>query len=76
MKHTCHANGCTKPCAPEKLMCSSHWKQVPEHLQKDVYKHYTPGQCRNMNLLKVEWLRAARRAINSVAGLPYDNIPY
>ncbi len=76
MKHTCHAKDCKENCQPTKLMCRNHWSQVPDDLKKAVYKHYTKGQCNNMGLIKVEWLRAARRAINAVAGIPTGKLPY
>lgn len=76
MSHKCHANKCEKNCQPEKLMCRDHWAQVPEYLKQEVFKYYTAGQCKDVNLIKIEWLRAARRSINHVAGIPTGKLPY
>jgi hypothetical protein len=64
--HRCHAKGCTIKVKPEMLMCSKHWKMVPKNIQKEVWNHYRPGQCRDKNPSK-EWMKAADEAINSVA---------
>lgn len=67
MKHTCHANSCDNECKPEHLVCSRCWKYHDTELAKAVYKHYTPGQCSNVNKIKPEWLRAARLFLNDIA---------
>lgn len=63
MSHRCHAKGCNKYCSPTKLMCFSCWSKVSYKTQQLVYKYYTPGQCNNISLIKMEWLRAAKQAI-------------
>jgi hypothetical protein len=42
--HRCHARGCQTPVPPAKLMCCRHWRQVPRALQREVWRHYRPGQ--------------------------------
>lgn len=65
-EHHCHALGCDRPCAPERLMCVQHWKRVPAAQRQEVWNHYREGQCRDKNP-SLAWLIAARRAICSVA---------
>lgn len=43
-KHTCHADGCTKPIAPAYLMCPAHWRMVPAEIQRRIWLLYRPGQ--------------------------------
>lgn len=66
MSHTCHANFCKKHCRPELLMCPSHWRMVPEDVQRDVYTNYRRGQCDDMRPSQ-EWFDAAQTAIACVA---------
>lgn len=66
MAHSCHANGCNKPCRPELLMCPAHWRMVPEDVQRAVYAHYRHGQCVDMRPSQ-EWFNAAQEAIACVA---------
>lgn len=47
-EHTCHANFCTTPCKPSRLMCAKHWAMVPKPQQDRVYATYRPGQCDDM----------------------------
>jgi hypothetical protein len=44
MSHTCHADGCKVAVSPKLFMCASHWAMVPHPLQREVWKHYRPGQ--------------------------------
>jgi hypothetical protein len=67
MEHYCHAIGCRIHVQPERLFCTAHWRMVPRHLQRAVWDTYTPGQCKKMKLVSLEWMLAARRAIYSVA---------
>lgn len=66
--HTCHAGGCGVPCPPKMLMCPDHWDRVPRDVQRLVRQHYQPGQERWQMRPSPEWLRAARMAIDAVAG--------
>lgn len=66
MLHACHALGCTVQVQAKYLMCRPHWAMVPRQLQGQVWKHYRPGQCEDKQP-SVEWLQAARRAIDAVA---------
>lgn len=64
--HTCHAFACITKCRPEHLMCAYHWRMVPPELQREVWRHYRPGQCDDMRPSK-EWFYAADMAIAAVA---------
>ncbi len=66
MSHTCHVNQCTARVPPTMLMCLSHWRMVPQHLQADVQHSYQPGQC-SSGRPSALWLKAARAALNHVA---------
>ena len=65
MTHTCHARGCETPCKPELLMCPKHWRMVPAHIQKAVYKNYRHGQCDDKRPSQA-WHDAADAAIRAV----------
>ena len=67
-KHTCHAIGCGRDCAPKLLMCARHWAMVPKHLQQRVYDTYRAGQEIDKHPSR-EWVFAARAAVNSVQEL-------
>lgn len=64
-QHRCHARGCSVPVPKEKLLCLKHWRLVPKTLQHEVWRHYRPGQCDDMNPSK-EWHKAADAAIAAV----------
>lgn len=64
--HTCHAKGCNRIVPPKLLMCANHWRRVPVHLQREVWKHYRPGQEVDKNPAD-EYLQAAENAIEAVA---------
>jgi len=66
--HHCHAYACITRCRPEHLMCATHWRMVPSDLQSEVWKHYRPGQCEDMQP-SPEWFVAAETAIAAVATL-------
>lgn len=66
MPHTCHAKGCNTQCKPEYLMCPHHWHMVPGAIQREVYKHYRPGQCTGDPAPSPEWHEAADKAIKAV----------
>ncbi len=65
MKHYCHAYKCQTEVPPEMLMCRRHWGMVPSKLKSRVKKEYQRGQCETRQV-SVEWLKAAREAINAV----------
>ncbi len=64
--HHCHALGCTKACAPERLFCPAHWFEVPSSLQDAVWASYREGQCDDKNPSK-DWHQAADAAIGFLA---------
>jgi hypothetical protein len=66
LNHTCHARGCETPCKPEMLMCGKHWRMVPAHIQRAVYKHYRAGQCDDKKPSRA-WHDAADAAIKAVS---------
>jgi len=65
MTHHCHARNCTTAVPPEKLMCLRHWRMVPKAIQREVWKHYRPGQCDDKKPSEA-WHRAADAAIAAV----------
>ena len=64
-EHHCHARGCTRACPPEHLMCWKHWRMVPDHLQRAVWRNYRPGQCDDKDPSEA-WHEAADAAIEAV----------
>ena len=66
MPHKCHAEGCNVAGPPRLLMCLKHWRMVPRHLQKEVWRYYRPGQ----EITKdpsPEYLEVMQKAIESVS---------
>ena len=68
MGHKCHIPECGTRVPPTMLICRKHWDQVPNNLRAEVYRTYRPGQC-SSGRPSVEWLKAARYAINAVTGM-------
>lgn len=66
MEHHCHARGCLVEVKPEMLMCFQHWRQVPQKIQRAVWKHYRSGQCDDKRP-SLEWHEAADAAIGFIA---------
>lgn len=60
--HTCHAYGCTTPVPPKMFMCLPHWRQVPKALQREIWRHYQPGQENRKVAPTEEYLDATKRA--------------
>lgn len=65
--HKCHIPNCKREVQRRLLMCPEHWAQVPIHLQIPVKDHFHPKQCKG-GKPSIEWLRAARYAINHIMG--------
>lgn len=65
MSHRCHARGRSLEVEPKLLMCLRHWRRVPKPLQREVWRHYRPGQ-ENDKLPSREYLTAANAAIDAV----------
>ncbi len=64
--HKCHAYLCEKPVQPRMLMCKKHWTMVPAEIQARVKDNFIPEQCSGKIRPSMEWLKAAREAINHV----------
>lgn len=64
--HECPRDGCTRPVDAGKLMCAEDWRQVPEPLQKAVYRAWNRGQGRGSRA----HLAAMVAAIRAVNGKP------
>lgn len=47
-------------------MCGKHWAIVPVSLRMPVVNNYRKGQCADRRP-SIEWLKAAREALNFVA---------
>lgn len=69
MKHHCHVNKCQTRTEPRLLMCARHWAMVPIEMRADVNKAFNPEQCSKRVRPSMEWLTAARAALNYVAKL-------
>lgn len=65
-KHTCHAYKCEVEVRPSLLMCKKHWEMVPKEIQSRVLQHFNPKQCEKFRRPSMEWLKAAREAVNFV----------
>lgn len=70
-EHRCHAVFCSRPCAPERLMCPQHWRMVPEEIQKKMWAEYRVGQCDDKRPSSA-WLDAANAAIDAVRDLEME----
>ena len=66
--HLCFARDCKKTCTREKLMCVAHWRLVPPHIQRAVYKSYRLGQGVGPDDTKPspEWMEAVEAAVQAV----------
>ena len=50
-------------------MCRWHWRKVPRDVQAAVWAHFNPAQCKPGGPRpSVEWLAAARQALNWATG--------
>lgn len=65
-KHLCHAEGCSVEVPPKMLMCLRHWRMVPQVVQREVWRHYVPGQEIRKDPTR-EYLAAMKNAIEAVA---------
>ncbi len=78
MSHKCHAYKCTKEVPPKMFMCLKHWKLVPAQMQRDIWRHYKPGQEIRKDPTS-EYLKASQRAIFCViireSGVAEKDIP-
>jgi hypothetical protein len=64
--HRCHAIECETEVPPWQLMCRRHWLIVPAELQREVWRHYKPGQEISKQPSR-DYLAAAEAAIEAVA---------
>jgi hypothetical protein len=48
------------------LMCSHHWRKVPDDIKDDIWKHYRRGQEIDKKP-SIDYLAAALSAVHSVA---------
>ena len=60
--HTCHAYGCGTVVPPKMFMCLPHWRQVPKALQREIWRHYQPGQENRKVAPTEEYLDVTKRA--------------
>lgn len=70
--HVCHARRCQRKVPPRLFMCRQHWHLVPSELQRQVWKHYRPGQEIDKNPTD-DYLLVSRRAIDAVEKIEADN---
>jgi hypothetical protein len=74
VKHYCHADGCGVEVPPRLLMCLRHWRMVPGHLQRLVWRHYRPGQEIDKNPTR-QYLAVMKQAIEAVAEQEGPRLP-
>lgn len=67
--HVCHAEGCIVRVAVCFLMCPTHWNMLSRRLKARVWATHVAGQERRHALVTLDYLRAARAAIDEVATL-------
>lgn len=65
-EHHCHAENCDVKVPPKMLMCAKHWRLVSKPLQREVWRHYRPGQEIDKKPTR-EYLDVMKRAIEAVA---------
>jgi hypothetical protein len=44
MTHHCHWPGCPREVPPKLWGCLAHWRMLPPHLQREIWRAYVPGQ--------------------------------
>lgn len=66
--HCCQARGCMRTIPTKLLMCSRHWRMVPQKIQNDVWRTYRPGQEEDL-VLSEEYQQAYNAAVGAVAKL-------
>lgn len=44
MRHECHWTTCRVNVPPRLWGCKKHWRMLPRHLQREIWRHYRPGQ--------------------------------
>jgi hypothetical protein len=66
MPHFCHAVNCKRQVNKRLFMCSFHWAEVPTFMQVEIKKHFHPDQVKGKRRPSMEYLQAARKAINYV----------
>lgn len=74
MTHFCHIPGCRIEIDPPKLLCTSHWADVPKRLKEEVCEHYRKNQGTE-GRPSLGWCKAIDSAISFVAGLE-GKVPY
>lgn len=42
--HDCPITGCARKAGRGKLLCYTHWYQVPDHLRKALYRAWDRGR--------------------------------
>lgn len=75
-RNYCHALGCQKEIKPSVLMCSNHWRKVPDDIKDDIWKYYRRGQEIDRKP-SIDYLDAALSAVHAVAkieGLECDTM--
>lgn len=56
--HHCHWPGCDKQVPPAMWGCKTHWFKLPSALRSKIWRHYRPGQEKDMRP-SPEYLEAA-----------------
>lgn len=59
--------GCRNRVAPHMWGCRKCWFKLPAAIRNDINAAYTPGQEKNLRLVKAEWEAANERALAWIA---------
>ncbi len=65
--HLCRTRGCYVQVSYQFLMCQSHWRMVPNNLQKAVYQEWR--NCQRTGELTREYAQVVREAVAAVEQL-------
>jgi len=68
--HRCHARECSTPIPPRLLFCLRHWRMVPKDLQRQVWRHYRPGQEKDKRP-SAEYLQVRKQVVEAVWRIEY-----
>lgn len=74
--HECFAIGCHRRIYLHLLMCSLHWRRVPQNLRREVWTTYRPGQEKPgsppASTAYFEAIQAAQAAVAALEGQDHD----
>lgn len=60
--HNCARPGCPATVRKGSLACYKDWNKLPRDIQREVYRHYVPGQ--TIDTATPEYMTALKRALD------------